>query len=82
MAYLDVKIRMPEGKISTDVYCKKTDIHQYLDYRPCHPGHAKRGISYGQALRLRRICYSEEVFEQRIEEHRGCLIKRGFRGNV
>ena len=68
--------------ITTDVYSKPTDTHQYLDKRSCHPGHVKRGIPYGQALRLRRICDTEETLEKRLKELRGHFIKRGFKKNL
>ena len=61
------------------MYCKKTDTYQYLDYASCHPRHVKKGIPYGQALRLRRICDSEEVFENRVIEFKSYLTKRGFK---
>ena len=61
------------------MYSKPTDTHQYLDFKSCHPGHVKKGIPYGQALRLRRICDSDEVFEERLNEMKGHFIKRGFK---
>ena len=45
----------PQG-ISTDVYCKPTDTHQYLLSDSCHPKHCKEAIAYSQALCIRRIC--------------------------
>ena len=45
-----MKIRLRDTRISTDVYCKETDTHQYLEYKSCHPKHVKMGIPYGQAL--------------------------------
>ena len=64
----------------TDVYSKPTDAHQYLDHRSCHPNHVKKGIPYGQALRLRRICDSDEVFDKRLKDLKGHLVKREFEG--
>ena len=64
----------------TDVYSKPTDAHHYLDHRSCHPNHVKKGIPYGQALRLRRICDSDEVFDKRLKDLKGHLVKRGFEG--
>ena len=78
MAYLDVKVRIQDGKISTDVYRKEPNTHQYLDYRSYRPRHVKRGITYGQALQLRRIFDLEEVFEEWIKKIGGYLIKRGI----
>ena len=45
--------------------------NQYLNYKSCHPPHVKRGIPYGQALRFKRICDSDEVFERRLDDLRG-----------
>ena len=79
VSYLDVKFKLKGRKINTDVYSKPTDTHQYLDFKCCHPKCVKEGIPYGQALRLKRICNSEEVLDNRLNEVRGFLLKRGFR---
>ena len=71
-------MEIKENRITTDVYCKETDTHQYLEYRSCHPKHVKMEIPYGQALRIRRICELDEVFEERLGELRRYLLKRGF----
>ena len=76
---MDVKIQLFEGGLCTDVYCKKTDTRQYLDYASCHPRHVKKGVPYSQALKLRRICDSEKVFENRVIELKSYLTKRGFK---
>ena len=79
MSFLDVTIcKEVGGCISTDVYSQPTDTHQYLDFRSSHPKLVKQAIPYGQALRLRRICSSEGKFDQRIEEFKSYLHKRGF----
>ena len=44
ITYLDVKVKIMDNKIITDVYSKETDTHQYLDHRSCHPKHVKMGI--------------------------------------
>ena len=81
MAYLDVKVRMRDGKISTGVYRKETNTHQYLDYGSYHPIHLKKGITYGQTLQLRRIFDLEEVFEEWIKKLGDTLLRREFRSN-
>ena len=40
------------------------------------------GIPCGEALRLRRICELDDVFEERSGELRRYLLKRGFRTDV
>ena len=52
LPFLDVMVRLKNNKLSTDIYSKPTDTHQYLNYTSCHPSHVKRGIPYGQALKL------------------------------
>ena len=55
--------------ISTDVFSKPTDTHQYICIidHVTRSRHVRQAIPYGQALRLRRICSSESKFDQRIE---------------
>ena len=78
MVYLDVKVKMRDGKISTDVYRKETNTHQYLDYGSYCPIHVKKGVTYGQTLQLGRIFDFEEVFEEWIKKLGGYLIKKGI----
>ena len=59
--FLDVQVIKRGNKVVTDLYTKPTDTHQLLHRSSCHPGHTKKGIPYGQALRIRRIC-SEDSF--------------------
>lgn len=82
LPFLDVLVKLENKKISTDLYCKPTDTRQYLDNRSCHPRHVKQGIPYGQALRVRRICDSDEVFERRMKELAGDFVKRGFKNKL
>ena len=63
--FLDVSVMLDNRVISTDLYSKPTDKHQYLFHTSCHPNSCKKGIPFGQALRLRRICSSDAFFEKR-----------------
>ena len=78
ISYLDVRVSLEDGLLHTDVYSKPTDTHQYLNYKSCHPPRVKRGIQYGQALRFKRICDLDEVFERRLDDLRGFLVNRGY----
>ena len=44
--FLDITVALKENKITTNLYCKPTDCHQYLHYDSCHPDHSKRSIVY------------------------------------
>ena len=50
------------GEISTSLYTKQTDTHNYINYHSCHPRSCRRGIPYGQFLRLQRIYSNKEDF--------------------
>ena len=55
--FLDITIALnPQGKLTTTLYCKPTDSHNYLLYSSEHPRHILREIPYSQFLRVRRIC--------------------------
>ena len=54
----------------------------YLDNRSCHPTQVKKGIPYDQALRLRRICESDQIFHERLDVLRDYLLKRGFKQSI
>ena len=61
--FLDVMVIKEEGGgLKTDLFVKDTDTHQYLDFSSCHTFHTKKGIPYGQALRIRRIVSDDDVF--------------------
>ena len=49
-------IKIKEGRIITDLYCKPTDGHQYLHYDSCHADQIKNSIIFSQTLQLKRIC--------------------------
>ena len=71
----DTKITMDaEGRLTTDLYTKTTDTHQYFHRDSCDPGHCKKSIPYSQALRIRRICSRMEDFLQRTQELKGISI--------
>ena len=77
--FLDVTVKISEGKISTDLYTKPTDKHLYLLPSSCHPRHCTRSIPKSQALRLRRICSDDATFETRSSELSEHLTKRGYK---
>ena len=77
MNFLDVTINKSPQGISTDVYCKPTDTHQYLLSDSCHPKHCKEAIAYSQALRIRRICSTDTLYRKWSSELRQNLVSRG-----
>ena len=81
--FLDTKIHLDSnGNLWTDLYCKPTDSHSYLNYKSAHPYHCKKSLPYSQFLRLRRICSNTSDFIR----HCGMLIYhfqcRGYPDNI
>ena len=76
--FLDVTVSLVGGNITTDLYVKPTDSHQYLHSASCHPYHCKKGIPYSQALRLNRICSDPNSFDRRCNDLEKWLIEKGY----
>ena len=78
--FLDVTISINnDNTLSTDLYIKPTDTHQYLLSTSAHPKHTKQSIPYSLALRLRRICSEDETFKYRTRQLLEYLTKRGYK---
>ena len=78
VSFLDTTVILDETILHTDLYTKPTDTHQYLLPSSCHPRHCTSSIPYSQALRLRRICSTNEDFQKRIRELMAHLMARGY----
>ena len=46
--FVDVVIKIKEGRFIPDLYCKPTGSHQYLHYDSCRADHIKRSIIFSQ----------------------------------
>jgi hypothetical protein len=66
VSFLDVLVTKSTTGLQTQVYCKPTDAHLYLDFNSSHPGSTKRAIPYSQALRFRTICSTLELFDSQV----------------
>lgn len=54
--FLDMWVIKEDAQLVTTLYTKPTDAYNFLRFDSAHPLHCRRGIPYGQFLRLRRIC--------------------------
>ena len=77
LRFLDVHVSNVNNKLETTVYSKPTSSHMYLHNSSCHPSGCKKGISKGVALRLRRICSSDEEYNKQAELYKSYLVSRG-----
>ena len=78
LPFLDILL-CKDGKTNyTDIYYKRTDSHQYLDFSSCHPKHCKTNIPYTLARRICTIITNRNIREQRLEELKTFLIRRNY----
>ena len=72
-------MKLSENKLSTDLYIKSTDMHQYLhSVTFYHPDHRMKSLVYSQALRLSRICLEEKQFDKHMCEIKSWFSQRGY----
>ena len=77
-AFLDLKVKLNQGKIETDLLVKPTDRHQYLDYTSSHPELTKRSVVFNQSLRVSRICFHGKDSRKYTTEMGSWFYKRGY----
>lgn len=65
-------------KITTDLFYKKTDSHQYLIFDSCHPSHTKRNIPFNMARRICTIVVDKERRETRLSELKIFLTRQKY----
>ena len=65
--FLDVEVTLNNGVLSTDLFVKPTDTHQFLDPTSCHHYHCKKATPYSQTLKL-EICSDNSNFDKRCNE--------------
>ena len=81
--FLDMVISIdPQGYLRTDLYVKPNTLNQLLLPTSAHPPSVTRGSVYSLAIRLRRICCTEELFERRAGELKQKLEARGYAAEV
>ena len=80
--FLDLKVKLIDGKLETDLYMKPTDHYQYLHCLSSHPKHTKHSIVYSQTLRVNRLCSLEEDFSYNKLNMKEWYIKKGYPESV
>ena len=79
LCFLDLKLTLKDNKIQTTVYSKPTDSHLHLQVDSCHHLRSILGIQKGVALRLRRICSTDQEYNNNSKEYKAYLIGRGHK---
>ena len=76
--FLDTTVLIKNRELETTLYVKPTDRNNYLPFNSAHPLHCKRGLPYGQFLRIRRICSEEKEFEKHCVRKAAQMRQKGY----
>ena len=76
--FLDTTVELWNKRLTTTLYVKPTDRNNYLPFDSAHPYHCKKGLPYGQFLRIRRICSLESDFQKHCVRKAALLRQKGY----
>ena len=79
---IDTLLFIINGRIESRVYIKPTDGHVYSLPQSSHRPSLYRNIPFGVALRLRRICSSDDWFEEQLNEYHQFFKRRKYKDSV
>ena len=77
--FLGVTVTKVDNKLETDLYCKPTDTHQYFHAQSCRSNVYKGSIAYGQVVKFKKVCSTEEKLNNHLEQLKQWLVKRGYK---
>ena len=80
--FLDLEIRIENGRFETNLYVKPTNKQLFLDYFSNHPEHCKKGIAYSQALRVIERCSTSEDTKDNLDKLETKLTERNYPPNL
>ena len=66
--FLDPNVKLNNGGLTTSIYKKPTDRHQYLHNGSSHPAHIKRSTVYSKTLRASPLYSFKEDFADHSEK--------------
>ena len=78
LEFLDVLVYKDKGTLHTTVFSKEADGHMYSLPSSAHFHSVFRNIPYNVALRRRRVCSTQEQFDNKCEEYKAYLLARGY----
>ena len=78
LEFFDLKLKIVEGKINTDLYSKITNSFTYALPSTYYPYKNIRNAPKGIALRLQRACDNDEKYNHCFSEYQNYLIGRDY----
>lgn len=78
LPFLDVLVKLYNNMITTDIFCKSTDSHNYLNFHSSHTKHIKLNIPFNLASRLVTIVSDSDILNLRLSELEVFLTAQGY----
>ena len=82
LPFIDVLLYKQGNSLSMDIFYKKTDTNQYLNFNSCHAKHTKINVPYCLARRICSIVSDEERRKKRLLELEEFLERQNYLRNV
>ena len=82
LAFLDLKLKIVEGKRNVDVYSKPTNSFTYVLPSTCYPYKNIQNAPKGITLRLWRICDTDEKYNPCSSKYQNYLIGREYNSTL
>ena len=79
--FLDIKLKLQNSKTAED-FAKPTNSFTYVSPTSCYPRKNLNNEPRGKALRLRRICDTDEKFNSRSIEYKNYLMARDCKPSI
>ena len=76
--FLDLEIKIENGRLETNLFVKPTNLQIFLDYFLFFSQHCKEGIIFSQALRVIERCSKPEDVEINLSKLEQKLSERNF----
>ena len=78
VVFLDTKVKLHNGQLITELYCKPTATHTYLHRHSDHPSHTIRSNPLSQFIRIRRICSLIQDYRRHASDFIRFYVNRGY----
>ena len=81
-SFLDLRIKIVDGSLETEIFVKPTNLQLFLDYTSNHPQHCKDSIVYSQALRVVERCSQPDSAVPHLETLKEKFIERNYPSDI
>ncbi len=78
-SFLDILVINNRDGLSTSLYRKPTDRNSILHGQSCHPTSLKKSLPVAQFHRIRRICSSDQDFQEKATDLKNRFLTRGYK---